>query len=218
MTAVCISEPCSRSLRDHELAAGQLLCDPCVHQIRRWLAAIPAAMTVLRDGSMQRERTGDAGRTGTREAPLPCRLDTLSLIGPAASGTVRDPHGDQVGQQPIIGTLGSWVRLVLEERHVDGPAAWTPEALAGWLASQLGWISQQGWASEAYTELRDLTWAIRGIARVEVRTRAVSRPCPACELLSLQQTDWDRYVRCTNCGGCWTADELNHDAERRAAA
>lgn len=220
MTAVCIAAHCQRELRVHELAGQQLVCDPCLHAMRATLRAIPAALVVLRDGSMQRERTGDAGRSGTREAPLPCRLDVLNLVGPAASGTVHDPYGDQIGQRPIIDVLGSWVRLVCEERKLNGPKSWNEGALSGFLIGQLGWISQQEFAGEAAGEFRDLGWQIRAVARVEVRTRAVSRPCPrdSCGLLTLQQTDWDLYIRCSNCGGCWTADELNDDAERRAAA
>lgn len=216
--AVCIAEYCSRELRDHELAAQQLLCDPCVHQLRRWLAAIPAALIVLRDGSLQRERTGEPGRTGTREAPLPCRLDTLNLIGPAASSTVRDPHGDQAGAQPIVGVLGGWAKLICEERSVAGPDVWNEVGLADFLRGQATWVAGQPFAGELIDEIGSLMRVIRGIARVEVRTRAVSRPCPTCEYLTLQQQDWDRYVRCTNCGGCWTPDELNHDAARRTAA
>ncbi|MFL4947525.1 hypothetical protein ACJ6WE_09145 [Streptomyces sp. MMS24-I31] len=226
MTAACIVADCPRLLRQWEQEALMVACSPCVQRMRAQLTAIPAAMVVLRDGSMQRERTGETSRTGTREAPLPCRIDTLNLVGPAASGTVRDPHGDQIGQRPIIDFLGSWTRLVLEEhprrhqRDFKQPDNWSEAGLSAWLSTALPWASTMAWIGEMAQELRDLTIAIRGIARVEVRTRAVSRPCPRaeCGMLALQQTDWDLYIRCSNCGGCWTAGELNADAERRAAA
>lgn len=219
MTA-CIVERCTRDLRDHEEAAGQLVCDPCVHRMRAQLAAIPAALIVLRDGSLHRERTGDTSRTGTREAPLPCRMDTLNLIGPAAHGTVHDPHGDQTGQRPLAGVLADWTRLVCEERHLPWPHRHRPEDLAGFLASHLGWASTQGWISEFADELGSLMRQVRGIARVEIRTRAISRPCPnsECGLLSLTRTDWDQYVRCSSCGNAYTDAELNADAIDRAAA
>jgi hypothetical protein len=217
MTA-CIVADCSRQLRDHEDAALMVVCSPCVDRMRATLRAIPAALVVLREGSMQRERTGETGRAGTREAPLPCRIDTLNLIGPAATGTVHDPHGDQIGQRPISDVLGSWVRLVCEERRINGPERWTEVALSGWLASQLGFAATQGWVAEMAGELRDLTWAIKGIARVEVRTRAISRPCPRCQMMTLSRTDHDAYTRCSECGTAWTDAELNADAERRAAA
>jgi hypothetical protein len=219
MTA-CIAADCSRQLREHEIIARQLVCDPCLNGMRATLRAIPAALIVLREGSMQRERTGETGRAGTREAPLPCRIDTLNLIGPAASGTVHDPYGDQIGQRAIIDVLGSWTRILCEERRLNGPQQWTEVALAGWLASQLGFASTQPWIAELHGELRDLLWAIRGIARVEVRTRAISRPCPnsECGLLTLTRTDWDQYVRCSSCGNAYTDSELNADAIARSAA
>lgn len=221
MTAVCILSTCLRSLRDWELEAAMVICQPDLNRMRAQLTAIPAALIVLREGSMQRERTGDTGRTGTREAPLPCRIDTLNLVGPASTGDVHDPYGDQVGGRPVVGVLGDWTRLVLEERPgIAQPRAWNETGLSRWLISQLGWLSQREFVGEMAGELWDMTMAIRRIASVEVRTRAISRPCPRgeCGLLALQQTDWDRYVRCTACGGCWTPDELNADAERRAAA
>lgn len=218
MTA-CIAPHCTRDLRDHETAALMVICQPDLNRMRAQLTAIPAALVVLREGSMQRERTGEAGRTGTREAPLPGRIDTLNLVGPASTGDVHDPYGDQVGGRPILGVLGDWARLVLEERPgIPQPRAWNETGLSRWLISQLGWLSQREFVGEMASELWDMTMAIRRIASVEVRTRAISRPCPSCDLLSLQQQDWDRYVRCTACGGCWTPDELNADAERRAAA
>lgn len=217
-SAVCVVENCTRTLRDHEDAALMVICSPCLATMRAQLTAIPAALVVLREGSMQRERTGEAGRTGTREAPLPCRIDTLNLVGPAASGTVYDSYGDQTGQRPIIDVLAGWVRIISEERRLNGPERWTETALAGWLTAQLGWSSQQPWIGEMHTELRDMTWAIRGIARVEVRTRAVSRPCPRCELLTLARTDHDAYTRCSSCGTAWTDAELNEDAIARSAA
>ncbi|MEU6365732.1 hypothetical protein ABZ876_08245 [Streptomyces sp. NPDC046931] len=217
-TAACIVPTCLREMRPWEQEAAMLACSPCLNTMRAQLTAIPAALIVLRDGSMQRERTGEPGRTGTREAPLPCRIDTLNLIGPAASGTVHDPHGDQTGQRPLVGVLGDWVRLICEERRLNGPDAWTPTALAGWLRGQVAWVSTQPFAGEFASELRSLMWAIRGIARVEVRTRAVSRPCPGCGYLSLARTDHDAYTRCSTCGNAYTDAELNADAVARSAA
>ncbi|GHH87879.1 hypothetical protein [Streptomyces capitiformicae] len=217
MSAACTAPHCSRELRAHETAAAQQLCDLCIHRARAILASIPAALVVLH-GSLQRERSGDTGRAGTREAPLPCRADVLNLVGPAASGTVHDPHGDQIGQQPIAGVLGSWVRLVCEERRINGPIRYRVEDLASWLSNQLGFAATKPWGAELVSELNDLMWQIRGIARIEIRTRAISRPCPRCQLMALSRTDHDMYTRCSGCGSSWTDAELNADAVTRNAA
>jgi hypothetical protein len=215
---VCIVEHCQREIRDWETEARMLTCTPCLNRMRAWLQQIPAAMIVLREGSMQRERTGDAGRAGTRTAPLPGRGDTLNLVGPASYADIRDPHGDQTGPRPIIGVLGDWTRLVCEERRLNGPAQWTETALARWLTGQLGWAAQQSWSDELYAALSSMAWHIRGITRVEVRTRPISRPCPRCENLLLTHTDGDQYTRCSGCLSAFTQTELNDDAARRTAA
>ncbi|MEU7066922.1 hypothetical protein [Streptomyces sp. NPDC046161] len=213
----CIASTCTRELRDHEIASAQLLCDPCLHRMRGWLQSIPAQLFVLREGSMQRE-VGGGGRTGTRTAPLPGRLDTLNLVGPAAAGTVVDPHGDQTGDMPIAGVLSSWVLLIAEERPARLPQRQTEEALADWLIPHLGWSSQQPWSGELHDELHGMMRAIWGITALQPRTRAISRPCPRCDRLELSRTDGDQYTRCGFCGTSYTTQELNDDAERRAAA
>ncbi|MDI9885936.1 hypothetical protein QMZ92_16500 [Streptomyces sp. HNM0645] len=216
---LCITERCTRTLRDWELAARMVCCSICHDQMRHWLQQIPAALIVLRDGSMQRERTSDSGgRGGTRTPPLPCREDVLSFVGPAATGTVHDPHGDQTGSRPIIDTLGSWARLVCEERNLAGPARWTETELASWLIPQLGFATTQAWVADLHRELFDMAREIRGIARTGIRTEALSRPCPRCEDLLLQRTDHDLYIRCTGCGTAFTQTELNDDAPRQLEA
>ncbi|MFI1166523.1 hypothetical protein ACH4UM_23705 [Streptomyces sp. NPDC020801] len=227
MTAACIAEHCTRLLRDWETSANWQICRPCVDQMRAWLRAVPNLLIVLADGSMHRERSGESGgRGGTKEAPLPGRPTTMNFIGPASTTDVRDLHGDQIGQRPIIDFLGSWTRLVLEEhprrhqRDFKQPDNWSEAGLSAWLSTALPWASTMAWIGEMAQELRDLTIAIRGIARVEVRTRAVSRPCPNsdCGLLALTRTDWDQYVRCSACGNAYTDAELNADAVARSAA
>lgn len=218
MTQTCIAATCSRELRDHEQAARQLLCDPHLSQIRGWLHSIPAQMIVLREGSMQREVTGGTGRSGTKTAPLPGRLDTLTLLGPWASQPVRDHRDDQYDGVTVCEVLYGWVRVICEKRRLNGPVAMTEEALADWLGRQLGYAATQGWVGEMRDELHSMMRAIWGITALQPRTRAISRPCPRCDQLGLTQTDSEQYTRCGCCGTSYTVQELCDDAERRAAA
>lgn len=214
----CIAATCSRDLRDNEIAV-QLLCTPCLSRLRGWLHSIPAQMVVLREGSMQREVTGGIGRSGTRTPPLPGRLDTLTLLGPWASQPVRGHRDDQCDDIVVAETLYGWVRVVCEERRLDGPVAMTEEALAEWLDGQLSWMARQHWIDDAFEEFAIMMRAIWGITRLHPQTRAVSRPCPnvACDKLTLIQRDWGQYVECTSCERLWTVDELNLDAVSRMA-
>ncbi|MFE7954406.1 hypothetical protein [Streptomyces sp. NPDC057413] len=207
--APCAASSCDRTLRDYELVGRQTICTPCVSAIRRWLREIPNQMIVL-GGSVQRETTGAVGGRGTRTPPLPGREDVLNLIGPAATDSVHDEHGDQHGELPIVGVLGAWVRLICEERHWRGPDTVTPEALALWLsASQpLGWACRQAWAGEYRDELWALTRTIRSTTRVRPQRRPIPQPCPRCDSLTLAETDWEAYIDCGTCESRFTRDEL----------
>ncbi|MEV6580226.1 hypothetical protein AB0M92_18910 [Streptomyces sp. NPDC051582] len=214
----CIASTCTRELRDHEIAARQLLCDPCVWQLRAWLKSIPNLMIVLREGSMQREVCGAGGRSGTKTPPLPGRIDTLNLTGPAAAGPIREHIEDQCGDIPIAGVLAGWVRVVIEKRPAAPPKATTEIALAAWLTLHIGWASQQTWVREMRDEIHDAMRTIWGITRLQPQTHAVTRPCPRCDLMTLTRTDHDLYTRCSSCGTSYTGQELGDDAARRVAA
>ncbi|GAA2227294.1 hypothetical protein GCM10010430_03340 [Kitasatospora cystarginea] len=129
---------------------------------------------------------GSAPRSGwvsgaTREAPLPCRLDVLSLLGPAAEESVRDPHGDQVGAEPILGTLLSWARLIFEEGNYYRPSGgWaTIGALVAFLADRdvIEWVVRQPWADEYADEIATVHRQLIPLARLQPRRHPM--PCRA---------------------------------------
>lgn len=215
----CAASTCSRTLRDHELAGDQTICTPCVSTIHTWLHEIPLQLVVL-GGSRQRETTGGVGGRGTPTAPLPGRDDVLNLMGPSAWLTVSDPDGDQHGPIPIVGVLGSWVRIICEERRWNGPDTVTPEALALWLAAAkpLDWACRRPWAGEMRDELYGLMRTMRGITRLRPQRRPVPQPCPRCDSLTLTETDHEIYVDCSTCESRFTRGELALGAQIAAAA
>jgi hypothetical protein len=202
---------CTRLLRETEL--GQPLCGACVRAMAGWLAELPHQLVVLR-GSRQREVGEQQRVAGSRTAPLPGRLDVLNLIGPGSPGDVRDQAGDQTGPLPITTVLGSWARLITEERGLRGPRGRSEEHLADYLARHLDWAAGQPWAPELHAELQQMMRVIRSITRVRPRTKAIPRPCPreTCQALALVATDHQQYVECTACGGLYTPGELMDDA------
>ena len=213
-TAGPLCPACSRGLHPDEL--DRWLCGACLRAVRAWLAELPAQLVVLR-GSRLRETTDGPRVAGSRTPPLPGRLDTLNLLGPCSPGDVTDPHGDQHGPLPIAGVLGSWVRLVAEDRHLEGPQRGDPEHFAAWLGPHLDWAAGQPWATELHTELQQMMRTIRGITRVRPRTRAIPRPCPSCATLALAKTDWQTYVECQACGSLYTDTELADTAAAELA-
>ncbi|MCB5168023.1 hypothetical protein LG634_24750 [Streptomyces bambusae] len=218
MSQPCAASTCTHTLRDTETDTGQQLCTPCVHTIRRWLASIPNTLVVLA-ASTHRETTGSPVRSGTRTPDGPGRGDTLNILGPWAAGTVHDPHGDQTGHPPIAATLYGWVQLLSEEqRYLNPPATVSETALAAWLDRHLERAARQPWAGEMHAELREMMGRVWHITSTRPITRAVTRPCPRCDGLTLTRTDGDLYVRCSECETSWTEAELAADAGRRAAA
>jgi hypothetical protein len=215
----CAATSCTRTLRDYELDGAQTICTPCVSAIRTWLHEIPNQMIVL-GGSRQRETVGAVGGRGTRTPPLPGREDVLNLLGPAAWSDVHDQLGDQFGPLPIVGVLGSWVRMVCEERRWNGPETVTPEALALWLAASrpLDWSCRRPWAGEYRDELHGLMRTIRGITRLRPQRRPVPQPCPRCDSLTLTETDHEAYIDCGTCESRFTREELALAARIAAAA
>lgn len=207
---------CGRGLYAHEIDQAAAICGKCLRNMHGWLAELPAQLVVLR-GSRQRE-TSDAPRVGgSRTAPLPGRLDVLNLLGPHAPGDITDPRGDQTGPLPIAGVLGSWVRLVVEERRLRGPHRPTTEQLAAWLDPHLPWAAGQPWAGEMHDEMQTMMRVIRGITSVRPRTRAIPRPCPRCDSLGLQERDHEAYIECGVCGSLFTPGDLALDAHLRIA-
>jgi hypothetical protein len=166
-----------------------------------------------------------AGRRGarvsgaTRTAPLPCSVDVLSLLGPAAGprGAVVDPHGDQTGPTPIIGTLSSWVRLHEEEGPFADCADYTAGGMLDYLRARnvLAWAVLQPWADEYAAEIDDTHRALQPYVLLRARRRLLQVPCPRCQLLTLVVED-GRDAECENpgCGVILRPAEIDDRIER----
>lgn len=190
-------------------------------RLHRQLTELPGllahAQLSLQPGSRPR---GGHVTGATRTAPLPCRLDVLSLLGPAATGTVRDPYGDQDGLTPVAGAVDTWARLIAEESGVQ-PARWTLGEELAYLAQRdvLAWSVQQLWADEYAAEIGDVHRRLTPLAMLQPRRRLMSLPCPRCQLLSLVQED-GRDIECTNptCKVILRQEEYDRRADAYAEA
>jgi len=146
--------------------------------------------------------------TGSREAPLPLRVDALDLTMPArgegltAVGKEPDPDGVplQVGQPSVASTLDLWVRDWREVRdRGEGLPTPTVAVLVGWLTVRLDWACDEHPAVDEFAgEIRRLRNTLRReVGDVDPRPERLPAPCPACDLLAMVR-DSDG-VRCRNC-------------------
>lgn len=197
-------------------------------RLHRQLTDLPELLAyahlALQPGSAPR---GGRVSGATRTAPLPCRLDVLSLLGPAAPDTVRDLTGDQHGLTPVIGSLQAWARIVEEEHpcssrpgreHTCRPNEATIGSLLAYLTARdvLAWTVQQPWADEYAAEINAVHRALQPFALLRPRRRPLPQlPCPRCDLLSLVRED-GRDVECTTpgCGVILRHGEVQDRAQK----
>lgn len=184
------------------------VCEGCrsrlaqlLHEIMAMHAVLPA---MLQPGQSQGQRV-----SGSREAPLPLRVDPLDLTLPARAGTIHDPLGDQIGHQSVATILDSWARDWRDTLDGDRPAGPTVPELVTWLAIRLPWACNQHPAIDEFArELRQLHRTLRIVTGLhEIRPEHLDVPCRRCDLLDLHRLPGEDRVECGSCGDLLTEDE-----------
>lgn len=208
------AQPCVLCTRDKRQDGSQC-CAGCqrklLHQLNDTVDLYAMLPAFLAPGSS----AGAPKVSGSREAPLPLRLDVLNLLGAAAGGTVHDPHGDQTGTTPVVERLHSWERDWRETRGLSpgkGPA--TVTSCTGFLRAQLDWAAREHPAIvEFATELRELVSELR-VATGDPRpkpigtcTNLVDRDGQRVECgHKLYAAPYSDVIRCRACGDRWSRD------------
>lgn len=199
-----------------------VICDRCTDQLNRWLTDIPDRYALLPWLTEHGTSPPDPDhRTPKRKhAPAPMRLDVVDLLdqrrGRRWNGTIPS-FEDHRG---TLGIVGSWARMVREERHVtalETQATVTSECAL--LRKNLAWIVTHEWVVELHDDLRrldrDLAAAVGDhrpqpvghcVAIVRKPTENGTR-VTVCGGPLLPNRD-DFGVHCPACGDCWTADDL----------
>lgn len=167
------------------------------------LSAVPSmAITNSRGGSLASHRA-------------PARLDVLTLTDRRrnAAGLGDWDHTRYDDTPEVLDTLGSWARVVREERGLmsDGAAYVTTEAAL--LTKHLSWIAEQPWVDEAYDELRKLLTTLK-----RVNGDPDDKPIGRCYLPQHDGTCngpiWldtiQAVAHCGHCGEHWTGTQLAH--------
>lgn len=154
--------------------------------------------------------------SGSRERRIPL-TDVADLTGPARTGVVRDPNGDQVGLHSVATVLHEWVggwheRFFSSQRRPRP----TVEAMVRWLIGpRLDLVCDaDGGIVEFAAELRGLRARIRMFldeGRLKPQPM-LGVPCPRCKVASqlmLDPEDPDRYRECAGCGQLMTQTEYH---------
>lgn len=203
---------------------------PIVNRLRSQLNELPELITLtplaLLPSSGQR---GARVSGATRTAPLPCRVDVLSVIGPT-SAAVHDPHGDQ-DPTPGLDLLASWARAVIDDRQrANDWTGWarpagregerTVSVAVKVLLLHLDFAASRPYARDLAEEIGRLHAHLNRITGWPLQTGpARRRPCPRCHLLTVTVRP-DGMRDCSN-PDCWavlSADEYADRAKQTLAA
>ncbi|PRY56457.1 hypothetical protein [Glycomyces artemisiae] len=166
---------------------------------------------------------GHARVSGTAEPTLGVSVPVLDLIGPANTGTVSDPYGDQTGHASIASILRMWVIDWADARGRGerGPDALTVDALVTWLRDRLPWAVEEirydrdgqrvGGGHPALLEFADDLARIVGALRTangdvpDADDHRHGIECPRCDLQTLYDTVdlAEDFIECLESrGGC----------------
>lgn len=189
-----------------------LVCAPCTSRMRDQLRDLVEEYALLdaTPGSSTGQRV-----SGTRTAPLPVRLDVLSLVGPGSANVHvdrRDEHDDQIGELPTATWLLQWV---IDWRDYRGQTEELPglsiTAMTRWLEHRLDWAADEHPAVDDFaSELAAQVRALRGVNRAgEPSDRSKVGPCPqqladgdTCRT-TLYMHDRIDFITCGGCGAEW---------------
>lgn len=195
--------------RKPRLPEHGMVCEPCRKRLAGDLEQIVEEYALLdpTPGTVAGQRV-----SGTREAPLPGRLDVLNLLGPGAPA-VHDRHGDQHGDVPTVLLLDQWVHDWRDTRgqreHLPVP---TVVELAGWLGRRLDWATDHHLAIDEFAgEIRHHLSVLRAANGHQPHMMVVGR-CPAvlddgrtCGR-KLRANPWYSNIVCS-CGAEWRREQ-----------
>lgn len=212
MTDTCIVCPVYRPDADARVTSYGLACVPCRNRLAGDLADLARLFPLLQHAIVPGSSGAGERVSGSREAPLPVRVDLLDLGLPPRSGVVHDPHGDQTGAVPIASVLDQWVRDWHETIGGNAPLPVpTVPSLVGWLRSRdrFEWaLTYHAALDEFAREIRQMAGALRSALCVSRPTIKFTIPCPRCEVRALvRDAAGGDYVECAACHTLWTEAE-----------
>lgn len=185
-------------------------CNGCRERLDRDLVTIrdrwPGVHGALAPGGGTHEHV-----SGTRAAPLPVRLDALSLLGPGAAWTTLGEHRqDQAGVVPPLVLLDTWCRDWLStcDRRDQLPAVGVV-AMVEWLRLGLDVAIEEHPAIDEFaTDMARLARAIKSVVD-DGRVGENAGRCPTVlrdETRCHSRLTVDPYVdqiQCPRCGVTW---------------
>lgn len=191
------------------------VCERCAGRMASALRALPG---LLADLDLEPGRSRSARVSGSREAPLPLRVDPLDLSMPArpastavklrGAWSTRGGDPDQIGHLSVATELDGYARMWAADRHEHGPDPQVP-LLTVWLLDRLDWACEVFPAVDEFAATvgrlyGTLTAATGGFP---ARPETLTAPCPSCGILGLYRDVDIERVACGCCPVLMTDDD-----------
>lgn len=192
---------------------------PACNLCRRRLAA---RLWELRDlhallgAALSLGQSGAERVSGSRDAPVPLRLEPLDLAGPADQADrplfargVLGLDDAQVGSLSVATILQTRCGEMSALLEVEPPRPQVP-AMVSWLSRHLSWA----WAdypdvADLADEVTTLTYSLRTLLNVSRKPIYLKDPCPACDRKALKRDPGGgEEVECGHCRAVWDFDEF----------
>lgn len=158
--------------------------------------------------------------SGSRERPIPPRMDALDLSMPARHGSlavhVGRYAGDQVGHLAVATELDFWARDWADMRGESPPRPLVP-LLCSWLSDRLDWACRTHPALDEFaTAVGRIYGALMAAGGLfDPPPETLAAPCPGCHMLTLyRDRDMQRIVCGAGCPHLLTEDDYAEYAQR----
>jgi hypothetical protein len=153
---------CVVCTKERQASIGHL-CAGHFARLAEMLREIEAEACHL-DARPSMQQTMDSGGGTLPSHRSPARLDVL-VHTDRRRGTGKSETDDDAlaagSTLPILDVLGSWARLVREDRELSWPREVTVTGERDFLTRQLDWIAAQDWVDEMFSDVRQLLGQLR---------------------------------------------------------
>ncbi|MER7002223.1 hypothetical protein ABT297_04130 [Dactylosporangium sp. NPDC000555] len=156
--------------------------------------------------------------SGSKEPPLPIRVDPVDLTGPARRVWLLGD--DQIGHESVASTLDFWVR---DWRDARGgrerlPAPTVPQ-LTGWLARRLDDAMDAHPAiDEFFTTIARTRTVLRAqLGLIDIPEHKHGIPCPKCGTGTLIRHNGSDWIECATCAAHISPSEYDDHVSTTAA-
>ena len=177
---------------------------------------LPSRLWELRDlhsllgAALQPGQTGTERVSGSREVPVPLRLEPLDLAAGADQADrvlfargVLGIDDAQVGSLSVATILQTRCVEMAKLLEVDPPKADVP-SMVSWLSRHLSWAwSDYPDVADLASEVATLLYSVRALLNVSRKPIYLKDACPSCGVKALRRDPGGGDVECGNCHRDW---------------